>query len=167
MGVPPTPHPPTPGIDVYRSSDPRMCAIHTPHEMSLCLPGCSSTLQLLPATSTYAHARACVTFSAQPILLQLCTYVCARYACMARAHTPHIYSLSPSSRFSCRNVSSFGLDAVRADLNPNVPHECDYMPSNVDWQLFNGFDWTRTTSEHWEVPIRLSARVVPPSAHVL
>lgn len=34
-----------------------------------------------------------------------------------------------------------------------LPPECDYMPTNADWQTFNGFAWTRTTSEHWEVPI--------------
>jgi len=52
-----------------------------------------------------------------------------------------------------RNLSSWSLDNVYDDLTVVLPAECDYMPPNARWRVFNGFKWTRFTSQHWEIPL--------------
>jgi len=52
-----------------------------------------------------------------------------------------------------RNLSSWSLDNVYDDLTVVLPAECDYMPPEARWRIFNGFDATRWTSKHWEIPL--------------
>ena len=39
------------------------------------------------------------------------------------------------------------------DLTHVPPEKCDYMPPNINYKLFNGYDSTRWTSMHWEIPL--------------
>jgi len=42
---------------------------------------------------------------------------------------------------------------VVSDLKIVLPDECDYMPPGARWSIFNGNDWGRLTSQHWQIPI--------------
>jgi len=56
-----------------------------------------------------------------------------------------------------RTFDSWSLSNVWSDLSIVLPEECDYMPTEARWRIFNGFTWTRITSEHWHIPLVATA----------
>jgi len=70
------------------------------------------------------------------------------------------YSTAPEAALMSKECMYHTFDTVTADdfmagLTPPLPAKCDVMPAGMeeDLAIFDGFYWTRYTSEHWEVPL--------------
>jgi len=67
------------------------------------------------------------------------------------AHHDIVALQSPACGY--RNLTTWSVDNLMDDLTHVPPEKCDYMPPNINYKLFNGYDSTRWTSMHWEIPL--------------